>query len=80
MSTNKTRKTEDITTDYEFGKWLLDNMLRRGMSCTDVAKALHATRQGVRVHIAGTTKPSYVWVMAYCWLFNEDIEKIWKLV
>jgi hypothetical protein len=72
--------TRYMFTDYAFGKWLLNNMLENKMTCTDVGERLRATRQVVRLHILGINKPSYVWVIAYCSLFNEDPEKIWELV
>ena len=55
-------------------------MIKNKMTCADVARELHTTRQIVAYHVNGRTTPSYVWVKAYCDIFNDDIEKIWKLV
>ena len=72
------RKTTDMKPSTEFGKWLFNNLMRHGLTCQDVAKRLHSTRQGIRNHVNGKTPPSYVWVMAYCTLFNEDPDVIWE--
>lgn len=63
-----------------FGKWLYTKMYERGMSCSDVAKQLHITRQAIRVHLNGEHPPKFPFVVAYCWLFNDDPNRVWKLV
>ena len=66
--------------ETKIGAWLLDNMIKNKMTCADVARELHTTRQIVAYHVNGRTTPSSVWVKAYCDIFNDDVEKIWKLV
>lgn len=67
-----------MTPANEIGKWILDNMKRRGLSCVDVAQKLRCTKQCVRNHITGTVKPSFVWVVAYCRIFGYDPEEVWE--
>jgi predicted transcriptional regulator len=71
-----------IEPQTKFGKWLLDKMIEVDRSCTDVAKELGTTRQTVWNHITGVSSPSFVWVIAYCWLFNqtENINEIWYMI
>lgn len=66
----------------KFGKWLFDNMSNSGFTCEDIAKKLGITRQTIWNHVVGKTKPNFVCVIAYCWLFNqiENINDIWCLV
>ena len=65
----------------KFGRWLINQMNDGLYSCEDVAKELGTTRQCVWYHITGVTNPSFVWVIAYCWLFNEteNINDVWHL-
>lgn len=75
------KHTHDMKPKTKFGRWLLDKMLGTDFTCGDVAKELGTTRRCVRDHITGVTDPSFVWVIAYCWLFNatEDLSDIWDL-
>ena len=75
-----TMKTNDMTPKNDFGNWLLNNILENNMTCSDVANRLLTTRQCVRNHINGDVVPSYVWVIAYCSLFNDNPTIIWKMV
>lgn len=74
-------KTCDMKPKTEFGRWLLDNMIDADFTCGDVAKELGTTRQTVRNHITGVTDPTYVWVIAYSWLFGEieELYDVWNL-
>ena len=65
----------------EFGRWLLDKMTDSEFTCGDVARELGTTRQSVWNHISGATDPTFVWVIAYCWLFDatENLNEIWNL-
>lgn len=76
------KKTMLMKPKTKFGKWLLDNMINSGFTCGDVANKLGTSRQCVRNHITGVTNPTFVWVIAYCWLFNttEDLDNIWCLI
>ena len=75
------KSTKDMQPETKFGKWLLDRMLENNYTCSDVAIELQTTRQAIRNHVTGKVKPSYVWVIAYCWFFNtlEDPYDIWCL-
>ena len=64
----------------EFGKWLHAKMLKYNMDCGDVAKIIHTTKQSVAFHINGRVNPNFPFVVAYCWIFGDDPETIWKLV
>ena len=66
--------------DTKFGSWLFSNMKARNYSCTMVAQKLHTTRQAVRNHVVGINKPSYVWIMAYCQIFNCNPDKVWEMI
>lgn len=74
--------TNEMKPKTKFGKWLLDGMIVAGWTCVDVATKLKTTRQCVRNHVNGITKPSYVWVIAYCWMFGvpEYVDDIWQLI
>lgn len=64
----------------EFGKWLYNQMKARNYSCGMVARMLRTTRQAINNHVIGKVKPSYVWVMAYCQIFNDDPNKVWTMI
>ena len=68
------------TPTTEFGKWLFGRMKVRNYSCGMVARMLRTSRQTVWSHITGRSKPAYVYVMAYCQIFNDDPNRIWKMV
>ena len=72
----------DMEPKTKFGEWLLDMMKRYDYTCVDVAKELKTTRQNVRCHILGISKPSFAWVIAYCWMFNSisDIYDVFELI
>lgn len=76
------RHTNEMKPKTTFGRWLLEGMIVAGWTCSDVANKLKTTRQCVRNHINGTTKPSFVWVIAYCYMFDvpEHIDDIWCMV
>ena len=73
-------RTTSIKPNGKFGNWLFDNMMQRNWTCGDVARILHSTRQNIRNHVIGRSKPQYVWVIAYCSIFNHDPDEIWKIV
>lgn len=74
------KKTNEMKPKNDFGKWLLDSMIKNEFTCSDIANKLHTTRQAVRNHVNGIVLPSYVWVIAYCSLFDENPDDIWELV
>lgn len=65
----------------KFGLWMNQNMIRNGMTQTDVAKKLHVCRAHVNSHATGYNKPTFINVVSYCWVFGskDDPEEIWKL-
>lgn len=69
----------DMNPTTPFGEWLLVCMIEYEMSCGDVAKKLHCTRQVVARHV-NTGKVTYVWCIAYAQLFNYDPDLLWKKV
>ena len=71
----------DMEPKTKFGEWLFNMMKRYDYTCVDVAKELKTTRQNVRCHILGISKPSFAWVIAYCWMFNSisNIYDVWEL-
>lgn len=75
------KRTDKMRPKTKFGRWLLDKMIDNDYTCGDVANELETTRQCVRNHITGVTDPTFVWVIAYCWLFNgiDDLNEIWYL-
>lgn len=74
--------TRKVIVRNDFGLWLNQNMLRIGMTQTDVAKKLHVSRQSVTGHSTGMVKPTFQNVVSYCWVFGnkDDPEEVWKLV
>lgn len=66
----------------KFGLWLHNNMVEHGMRRSDVAEKLRVTGPYVSNHACGNRKPTFMNVVAYCWLFGniDDPEEIWKLV
>ena len=79
MSKNM-RKTLQTQPKNDFGIWLLDNMIRRELSCSDLAVELNTTRQTIRNRISGDIIPSYVWVVAYCYIFDDSPAVVWQMV
>lgn len=75
------KRTDKMRPKTKFGRWLLDRMIDANYTCEDVANELGTTRQCVRNHIVGVTDPTFVWVIAYCWLFNkmDNLNGIWCL-
>ena len=65
----------------QFGAWLASNIGFKKWTQAEVAKRLHVSRAHVNNHVTGLTAPTYINVVAYCWLFgvNDDPEEIWKL-
>lgn len=74
------KKPTKVTPKNKFGEWLISNMIQNNMVCEDVAKRLRTSRQCVWNHINDTKTPIYVWVVAYCSLFDADPEFIWQMV
>lgn len=74
------RTTEQMVPTTVFGKWLHNNMIVNNLTCGDVAKMLHTTRQTIRNHIAGVCEISYVWVIAYCSIFGDNVNEVWEMV
>lgn len=75
------KTTKNTKPKTKFGRWLLNRMNETGFTCADVARELGTTRESVWNHITGVADPSFVWVVAYCWLFNslENLNNIWYL-
>ena len=74
------KKTFEMTPKGMFGEWLFVNMMKRNLTCSDVANMLHTTRQTISNHINNIHKPTYVWVIAYCSIFGGDPDMLWKTV
>jgi predicted transcriptional regulator len=68
------------TPTTEFGKWLFNHMKVRNYSCGMVARMLRTSRQTVWNHVTGRSKPTYIWVMAYCQIFNDIPNRVWKML
>ena len=64
----------------KFGHWLFHKMVDYYYTQQEVADMLHTTKQSISNHVRGVCLPNYPWVIAYCSIFNEDPEEIWKLV
>lgn len=74
------RKTCEMKPKSTFGEWLLSNMIKNDLTCVDVANLLHTTRQSISNHVNDVHKPTYVWVIAYCSIFGDDPDIIWKMI
>ena len=73
-------KFDNMEPTTRFARWLYIKMQERNMCCVDVAKELRVTRQVIAYHINGHHLPNFPFVVAYCWLFGDDPNTIWKLV
>lgn len=72
----------EITIRTKFGLWFNQNLIKHNMMHADVAKKMHVSRVHVSSHASGYTKPTFMNVISYCWVFGskDDPEEIWKLV
>lgn len=66
----------------EFGKWLETRMREKNYTVQEVADILQITRQTVQYHMRMKVCPSFPFVIAYCWVFNDtdDPVEIYELV
>lgn len=64
----------------KFGHWLNGQMLANNYTCEMLADMLHVSKQTVSNHVRGTVTPSYVFVVAYCSIFEniDDYNDIWN--
>lgn len=68
-------------TNNEFCVWLYTQMGLREWRTITVADKLKTTKQTVCNHLKGEVMPSFITVIAYCWLFDEpDIEGVYTLI
>lgn len=65
----------------KFGEWLDLRMRIHGMSGLEIADKLHCSPSCIHHHRCGRQRPSFVDVVAYCWVFGckDDPETVWKL-
>lgn len=74
--------TRDYVIRTEFGLWLHKNFMRHGLTQRDAAIKLGISRASVCGHATGKVKPTFVNVIAYCWLFGgqDDPNEVWGLL
>lgn len=66
-----------------FSQWLWDKINGRPeINKTTMADDLHMSRQNLFAQLRGEKKPTFCYVITYCWYFNDgdDPVDIWKLV
>ena len=65
----------------KFAQWLVEHIDASGLTYADVGKKLHVGRTAISGHATGLSKPTFMNVVAYCWLFGvqDDPEEIWNL-
>lgn len=76
---SKLVKKERLT---PFGKWLSTKMVEYDVTCDELAKAMHITRQTVVNHKIEKVNVPYMAVCAYCHVFGgeDDPDEIWELL
>lgn len=75
MARIKNRKPEG-----KFSQWLFYKLIDYNYTQQDVADILHVTKQSISNHVRGCRLPSYPTVIAYCYIFGDNPDEIWKLV
>lgn len=58
--------------ETKFQKWFYEQLYKNYMNNSQVAEKLHVTRQVISVQYLRGTRPSYLWILGYCKVFNID--------
>ena len=61
----------DIKCRTKFGEWLVYNIYHNDLTITQLAERLRLSRATISTHINGTHKPTFVNVVAYCYVFEK---------
>lgn len=61
----------DIKCRTKFGEWLVHNIYHNDLTITQLAKRLHLSRATVSAHVNGTQRPTFVHILAYCYVFEK---------
>lgn len=67
----KINSRRDIKCRTKFGEWLAYNMYHNDLTIIQLAERLHLSRATVSAHINGTHKPTFVHILAYCYIFEK---------
>lgn len=63
-----------------FGEWLVRELREHNMTCEEFAGLLKTTRQTITKYATKKARPSYITVVAICYIFNRNPDAIWQLV
>lgn len=63
-----------------FGEWFVRELRENNMTCEEFAGLLRTSRQSISAYISQKTKPSYITVLAICYVLNRNPIAVWKLV
>ena len=69
-----------------FGAWLAYNIYHNELTIRQTANRLRLSRVSVSQHVNGTHKPTFVHVLAYCYIFEKmndetfNPDEIYKMV
>lgn len=74
------RPTKPPEYSTEFGKWLVINMLERGMSMRELARVTGVSRSVVGGHVHGDCTPSLSAMYQYIKLFGGNFVKLYEML
>lgn len=55
----------------DFGRWLAEKIVSNQIKVYDLAEGIRSSPKNVYKHLKGETIPSFPYLVAYCWYFNE---------
>lgn len=64
----------------EFGTWLVQELRDNDLTTIDLAGLLRTSRQNISEYIHKKRKPSYVMILAICYILNHDPITVYQLV
>lgn len=76
------KNNKKITKTNYFSYWLKKRLYENRMSVNYLSNILHIDKTTIYCHIKGETKPTFSYVIAYCWAFglHDNPKEIYKLV
>lgn len=72
--------TKPLEYSTEFGKWLADNMQKRGMSIRALSRATGISRSVIAGHVHGDFAPTLTAMYRYIKLFGGDFIRLYEML
>ena len=64
----------------QFGQWIASNLIELDMTMQEFADKIKVPRASINAHTREMSKPSYLEVAGYCYIFGGRPSAIWELV